>query len=158
MNKLYTIVLSFVLLIFINACTDDEGNPITNPTDLVPSMSATVNGEAWTATGAPAAVDSAGFLYVTGYNNDDSSSILIQIANPEEKTYSFGDSTSDASAYYGGFSSGFNFASSGSLEITKYNAGQLISGNFSFSTDSTFVGSAKTVTDGRMNNVVVVVK
>lgn len=155
MKKVYLIVLSLVTVFLINACTDDEGNPITNPNQLVPAMTATIDGQAWSAT-APAAVDSAGFVFVTGFSQDDSTTILIQISNPEEKTYSFGDSTGDAQAYYGGLRSGFNFATSGSLEVTKYNAGQLISGNFNFATDSTFVGSAKTVSEGRINNVVIV--
>ncbi len=155
MKKVYLLVLSLAIVLFINACTDDEGNPVTNPNQLVPAMTATIDGTAWSAT-APAAIDSAGIVFITGFSKDDSTSIVISISGPAETTYNFGDSAGAASAYYGGLSSGFNFATSGSLEITKYNAGQLISGNFNFASDSTLFGTAKTISDGRINNVVIV--
>ena len=153
MKKVYLFVLSFVAMLMINACSDDEGNPITNPADLVPAMTATVNGVEWKATGTPAGIDSAGFVVITGVNTSDSSNITFFFENPTETTYDFSDTASSAGAVY----NGFNFASSGTITITKY-TDDLMSANFNFTTDTSFFGSANTITNGRINNVGIVSK
>ena len=71
-------IILFITL-FIAACDDKTEEVITNPTSILPSMTATVNGNEWKANISPAAVYDSDkkILSIIGRNTDNGDTTVI---------------------------------------------------------------------------------
>lgn len=157
MKKYNVLILLLVAVMFIYACDEETADVITNPQDQIPAMSATINGTDWSAD-AFAGVDSAQTVIIAGTNTGENSSILFGFTNDfVEGSYDLSDSTSGVSATYT-FSTSVGIASSGNITISNYNTSlNIVSGTFSFETDSTFLTPTPySVTNGEFTNVKII--
>ena len=153
------ILFTVVIALFMYSCGDDDTtnavrDTINDPTTLLPSMSAKVDGNDWeTTSDVPPAglytIDSV-TLSITGFNPADSSTIVLIIENPEEKSYDLADSTGGASAFY----DATNYAVSGNITVSNLTVGKVISGTFAFeSEDDSLFSDPHSITEGEFKNV-----
>ena len=148
-----TALVAVALLVSITACKkSDDSSPATNSS----TMTATVDGTAWTAT-TTSFKDSANIVSIVGYTGvlNAASSKAISLACPNRVgNYTLSGSAMDRIAAFTdgntGYTTLFDSTSSGSINITAITASN-VRGTFSFNCKELFGTAPKNVTNGSFN-------
>jgi hypothetical protein len=149
-NLLYLLAI----VVLFSACEETQ-DAIANPSSVVPGVNAKIDGTAWKAdVFAGVLVDTVNALTITATKNSDNSFISIVIPDPEVKTYTVGDTTSNVVATYKG--TNVRYGASGEVAITSY-SNTLVTGTFNITTD-TLLGDPIEITEGVITNVPVTVQ
>ncbi|MDP4199188.1 MAG: DUF6252 family protein [Bacteroidota bacterium] len=156
-------ILAIVFIVGCKASTSPNGTTSTEG-----SMTATVNGSAWSTIGLPGAQTaratrdtSSGTVTVTGLNANlenltNPSSITLILLRPSVGTVTLGTTGNEGIFAYGTVPKDGYISTSGSVSITKFDTvNRLISGNFNFTGTQILdtISKSVTVTNGSFLDV-----